>query len=280
MEHQRTHNSTAPLVEALLDVQQHAANDQHPIHIRRIPLDMEDQVQYALNVEFIQTPTTIRLVATARTSFCGHSSNLQALLRRMSDILQTIVSNPRGTLAVAPLDLEQPTIQPSNTLSSSPASAATPLEDIPPDILLQVRELTADVACVPLSDVLADTPLLLLGLDSIVAIQIIARARVRNMSLQMGDLAAGTPRGIAAAWCERMKHESETSSVGMAPSSSPIPLSFASNAPCTQAQVATATAAAAAAEAHCPMQDVVAVRPLSAGQMMHMASLVLALIHI
>ena len=274
VEHQRTHNSTAPLVEALLDVQQHAANDQHPIHIRRIPLDMEDQVQYALNVEFIQTPTTIRLVATARTSFCGHSSNLQALLRRMSDILQTIVSNPRGTLAVAPLDLEQPTIQPSNTLSPSPASAATELEDIPPDILLQVRELTADVACVPLSDVLADTPLLLLGLDSIVAIQIIARARVRNMSLQMGDLAAGTPRGIAAAWCERMKHESETSSVGMAPLSSPIPLSFASNAPCTQAQVATATAAAAAAEAHCPMQDVVAVRPLSAGQMMHMASLV------
>ena len=159
-------------------------------------------------------------------------------------------------------------------MSSSPASAATPLEDIPPDILLQVRELTADVACVPLSDVLADTPLLLLGLDSIVAIQIIARARVRNMSLQMGDLAAGTPRGIAAAWCERMKHESETSSVGMASLSSPIPLSFASNAPCTQAQVATATAAAAAAEAHCPMQDVVAVRPLSAGQMMHMASLV------
>ena len=31
VEHQRTHNSTAPLVEALLDVQQHAANDQHPI---------------------------------------------------------------------------------------------------------------------------------------------------------------------------------------------------------------------------------------------------------
>ncbi|WFD18637.1 NRPS [Malassezia caprae] len=181
--HQRTHTSPAPLIDALLDVQRHETTEW--VHLTPVPLPSDDAAQYALNVEVVQTER-VALVARSRVAF-RDAQGLAALLERMEDLLHAMTT-------------------PSNTLTLKKA-ALRPLapRTAPGALVERLRALLADLARVPVEDVEAETPLLALGLDSIAAIQVVARARAQGWDLQVSDLTAGTPQGVAAAWTERQR---------------------------------------------------------------------------
>ena len=183
--HQRTHTSPAPLIDALLDVQRHEEGAAWA-HLAPVPLPRDDEAQYALNVEVVQT-SRVALVARSRVSF-RDAAGLAQLLARMEALMQGMLS-PSDTL-----ELDLAPGRPAAPRATAPAPAA---------LVDRLRALLADLARVPVEEVDATTPLLALGLDSIAAIQVVARARAQDWDLQVSDLAAGTPEGVAAAWLER-----------------------------------------------------------------------------
>lgn len=243
-QHQSTHTSPAPLIDALLDVQRH--EDTTPWqHIHPVPLDEEDGVQYALNVEVIQKDT-LCLVATARRAWADEAQ-LQAHLQRFATILQEMVDAPASMRAL-----------PESFYENISAPMSITHHPVPTSMVDQLRQLIADVAQVPLDTVESDTPLLALGLDSIAAIHVLAQARARHMSLQVSDLAGGTPAAAAAAWYAR--------SQGTLSTAIPQNETSLAMAPLTDAwQVSSATWEA--------------VRPVAAGQAMHVAMLVQSHFH-
>ena len=230
--HQRTHASSAPLLDALLDVQLHTETSPHA-HLQSMELSVEDGVQYALNVEFQQRPSTLVLSATARTTLAD-AARLDELLHRMSAIVRHMVTDPHAMRAVEHVDLP---------------TRSSPDLSVPSDILHRVRSVMASVAGIPATDIQAHTPLLALGLDSMAAIQIVARARMQGLPLHVSDLAGGTPMTVAASFVHR-----------------------------TQAQVdevrVTAPVSVAEAAAALGRDDVQAVRRVTAGQAQHIATLV------
>lgn len=184
--HQRTHTSPAPLIDALLDVQRHDTSFAWS-HLTPVSWPSDDEAQYALNVEVVQTSTQWTLVARSRVSF-RDAVGLTQLLARMEGIMQAMLT-------------------PSHTLTWDKAvrRPTAPVATAPVELMEPLRALLAALAHVPVEEVEADTPLLALGLDSIAAIQVVARARAQQWDLQVSDLAAGTPQGVAAAWAERKR---------------------------------------------------------------------------
>ena len=230
--HQRTHASTAPLLDALLDVQLHTETSSRA-HLQPMELSIEDGVQYALNVEFQQRPSTLVLSATARTTLAD-AARLDELLHRMSAIVRHMATDPHAMRTVEHVDLP-----PRNSTDLS----------VPSDILHRVRSVMATVAGVPAIDIQAHTPLLALGLDSMAAIQIVARARMQGLPLHVSDLAGGTPMTVAASFLHRTQTQMDDVRV--------------------TAPVSVAEAAAALGR-----DDVQAVRRVTAGQAQHIATLV------
>ena len=122
--HQRTHASTAPLLDALLDVQLHTETSSRA-HLQPMELSIEDGVQYALNVEFQQRPSTLVLSATARTTLAD-AARLDELLHRMSAIVRHMATDPHAMRTVEHVDLP-----PRNSTDLS----------VPSDILHRVRSV-------------------------------------------------------------------------------------------------------------------------------------------
>lgn len=230
--HQRTHTSSAPLLDALLDVQLHSETSPRA-HLQSVDLHVEDGVQYALNVEFQQMPTTLVLSATARTTLAD-AARLDELLHRMSAMVRDMVSDPHAMRTVEHVDL--------------PMQDTTDL-DVPSDLLDRVRSVMAEVSGVPSTDIEAHTPLLAFGLDSMAAIQIVARARLQGLPLHVSDLAGGTPVAVATSFLHRTNTQVNDVHV--------------------TAPVSVAEAAAALGR-----DDVQAVRRVTAGQAQHIATLV------
>lgn len=230
--HQQTHAYSAPLLDALLDVQHHTETSPRA-HLQAVDLHVEDGVQYALNVEFQQMPTTLVLSATARTTLAD-AMRLDELLHRMSALVRDMVADPYATRTVEHVDL--------------PMRATTAL-DVPADLLDRVRSVMADVSGVPTTDIEAHTPLLAFGLDSMAAIQIVARARVQGLPLHVSDLAGGTPVAVATSFLHRTKAQVDDMRV-------------------------TAPVSVAEAAASLGRDDVQTVRRVTAGQAQHIATLV------
>ncbi|PKI83442.1 Nonribosomal Peptide Synthase (NRPS) [Malassezia vespertilionis] len=163
----------APLFDALLDVQHHTDEAHTPLLAPFAMDSVEDNVQYALNLEFIHHPQRLGLVATARTAFAD-ADKLHSLLQYMGTCVEEILDD--ATHAAPP---------------AAPLVARRAHQDAPRAILDPLREILADVAHVLVDQVTPTTPLLALGLDSIAAIRIAALARARGLPLQMRDIAAG-----------------------------------------------------------------------------------------
>lgn len=222
--HQRTHASPAPLIDALLDVQRH--DSAAWAHLTPVPLPSDDAAQYALNVEVVQTER-VALVARSRVAF-RDAQGLAALLERMEALMHSMLT-PSDTL----------------TLQKTALPPAVPRAAPPAALVERLRVLLADLARVPVEEVEASTPLLALGLDSIAAIQVVARAREQGWDLQVSDLAAGTPQGVAAAWTERQR-------------SAPVP---------PPSNVWRREAGGVHAHVRCALDQVL---PVAAGQAMHL----------
>lgn len=234
--HQCTHTSAAPLFDALLDVQR---IDEPPAwaHLAPVSLSNADEAQYALNVEVIQGPF-VTLVARARRAV-GDEAWVAQLLARMEAIMHGLLT-PSAALPcgdAASLSLSVPT--------AAPTAA-------PDALVMRLRDWLAALAGVPVEEVEATTPLLALGLDSIAAIQVVARARAQHWSLEVGDLAAGTPQGVADAWWARQQGQTGVADVADVPETP---------------SAAVPGAEAVRATLGVPLEDVL---PVSAGQAMHL----------
>ena len=183
--HARAQRTSAPLIDALLDVQRH----DEPVrwaHLSPVPAAHEDDVQYTLNVAFVQRGDALELVGSARRAWAD-ASRLRALLEQMAGYLDAMVADMDAPVAAAQ---DAPGDAPGDALGDAPATAA-------------LCALVAEVAGVDAADVTPDTPLLAVGVDSIAAIRLVAIARTRGCAVSYEDMAAGTPRAAAASLARR-----------------------------------------------------------------------------
>ncbi|KAI3613362.1 hypothetical protein CBS9595_004195 [Malassezia furfur] len=242
---QRAVRAPAALVDTLLDVQQ-VTSDAARTAVRLVPSDAAHDVQYALNVALVERPTSLTLLGTARTAWAD-AARLGALLEHMEACLVALV---RGVPAPAPHAAPAPRAAPA-------PDADAPGPDADPAVVATLRTLVAELAGVDEAEVEATTPLLALGLDSIAAVRLAARARREGLALRPADLAQPHVHAIAASYAAACTDADATGAA-----------SDAAAAAALEAPLALADAAAALG---CDATAIEAVRPVAAGQAMHLA---------
>lgn len=243
---QRAVRAPAALVDTLLDVQQ-IASDAERAAVRLVPSDTDHDVQYALNVAFVERPTALELVGTARTAWAD-AARLAALLEHMEACLTALVQGAPAPRASAP-----------SAPAGAPDARGAPDAPADPAVVATLRTLVAELAGVDVDEVDATTPLLALGLDSIAAVRLAARARREGLELRPADLAQPHVHAIAASYA-----------TGAGAATADADATDATAA-ALEAPLAPADAAAALG---CDAAAIEAVRPVTAGQAMHLANFV------
>ncbi|WFD36567.1 NRPS [Malassezia cuniculi] len=195
--------------DALLDVQHIDADVQW--NKLKLAADASDDanVQYALNVAFVQRPDSLVLNGTALASFAS-AERLHALLHRLSRIVEEIVTRPDQAYGRADAtEISAPTPQ----KSSEPGKPSEPLSPAQLETAQRVAEIVQQVLA--LQDAVdVHTPLTSVGLDSIAAIRVAMRARALGLPVQVHHLAASASAASVARALARRNTGGSPSSTG------------------------------------------------------------------
>lgn len=228
--------------DALLDVQR----IDEDVQWKKLALarsgDADANMQYALNIAFVQRNDALVLDATALLSFAD-SERLCRILQRLSRIVEDIVSRPDQDFGCTmenrlPPARAEPVIH-KESLSHTAREAAMRIASVAQAVLSLEHEIDVD------------TPLISVGLDSISAIRVAMRARAAGIALQVYHLAPqATPGSIALALESKLDRK--------------------------PTQVNLGDKAAAASALDLPQDEVDRVLPLTAGQEMQLALITFA----